>query len=423
VERDGFHFFVCASPSTTGGADFFQNRHPSTTSACIDVEGWPVSFSSLVAFPLRFDGRIPGAWVVHPRFLNLKTPNSIMSPRLPKPRGPARAVFLIASTLVLERGLAGPETIYFFSQQRVSNLTLTGSIPGNLTGGAVYVETLTEAQQSHGLTGFSFVSTSGTYDAAQSLVPVPWPASNPVPPSENYTVVNPLVPAADGVVLGQYGPTPWGPLGSTTGLISVSDIGLTDFARADVLGSGPAIQGQPTLMPGLFGASGQVGLSFDTVAEASASRSTGFNYGYSVWTVSGDFTLASPDTVTLSFDHLMRLVGFSDIECEDALGEVLVQLEIAGTTVDGVAMSVTTASPVNETVNLFSLATTLSSDGPLAAGNYSFSIIGYSYAELCTAPETSAGRPLQMGLLILAGWNGIRRFHQRRSVVETSMTA
>jgi len=344
-----------------------------------------------------------------------------MNPRNNIPRAPLGALSLLATTFFLERALAGPETIYFFSRQRVSNLTLTGSIPGNLTGGAVYVETLTEAQQSHGLTGFSFVSTSGTYDAAQSLVPIPWPASNPVPPSENYTVINPLVPAAEGVVLGQYGPTPWGPLGSTTGLISVSDIGLTDFARADVLGSGPAIQGQPTLMPGLFGASGQVGLSFDTVAEASASRSTGFNYGYSVWTVSGAFTLATTDTVTLSFDNLMRLVGFSDIECKDAFAEVLVQLEIAGTTVDGVAMSVTTASPVNETVNLFSLATTLSSDGPLSAGTYSFSIVGYSYAELCTAPETMAGRPIQMGLLILAGMSGIRRLHLRRSAVETAV--
>jgi len=346
-----------------------------------------------------------------------------MNPRNNIPRAPVGALSLLATTFFLERALAGPETVYFFSQQRVSNLTLTGSIPGNLTGGAVYVETFTEAQQSQGLTGFSFVSTSGTYDAAQSLVPIPWPASNPVPPPENFTVVNPLVPAGQGVVLGQYAPTPLGPLGSTTGLISVSDIGLTDFARADVQGSGLTIQGQPTLMPGLFGAPGQVGLTFDTVAEASASLSTGFNYGYSVWTVSGDFTLAATDTVTLSFDHLLRLVGFSDITTEQALGEVLVQLEIAGTTVDGVAMSVTTASPVNETVNLFSLATTLSSDGPLAAGTYSFSIVGYSYSELCTAPETSAGRPLQLGLLILAGWNGVRRLHQRRPVPETSMTA
>ena len=346
-----------------------------------------------------------------------------MNPRATIPRAPLGALSLLATTFVLERALAGPETIYFFSQQRVSNLTLTGSVPGNLTGGSVYVETITESQQSHGLTGFSFVSTSGTYDAAQSLVPIPWPASNPAPPPENFTVVNPLVPLGEGVVLGQYAPTPWGPLGTTTGLISVSDIGLTDFARADVLGSGPAIQGQPTQMPGLFGASGQSGLSFDTVAETSASRSTGFNYGYSLWTVSGEFTLATTDTVTLSFDHLIRLVGFSDIEAENALGEVLVQLEIAGTTVDGVAMSVTTASPVNETVNLFSLATTLSSDGPLSAGTYSFSIVGYSYSELCTAPETGAGRPLQLGLLILAGMNGVRRLHQRRFALETSMAA
>lgn len=346
-----------------------------------------------------------------------------MNPRYNIPRAHLGALSLLATTFALEQALADPETVYFFSQQRVSNLTLTGSIPGNLTGGAVYVETITEAQQSHGVTGFSFVSTSGTYDAAQSLVPIPWPGSNPAAPAENFTVVNPLVPAGQGVVLGQYAATPWGPLGSTTDLISVSDIGLTDFARADVLGSGPAIQGQPTVMPGLFGEPGHTGLSFDTVAEASASRSTGFNYGYSLWTVSGEFTLATADTVTLSFDRLIRLVGFSDITTEDALGEVLVQLEIQGNLAGGVADSVTTASPVNETINLFSLATALTTDEPLAAGTYSFSIVGYSYSELCTAPETSAGRPMQLGLLILAAMNGIRHLRQRRSAFETSMAA
>jgi len=40
---------------------------------------------------------------------------------------------LIASTLTLGRAIAGPETVYFFAQQSVSNLTLTGSTPGNLT--------------------------------------------------------------------------------------------------------------------------------------------------------------------------------------------------------------------------------------------------------------------------------------------------
>lgn len=343
-----------------------------------------------------------------------------MNPRSTIRRAPFSAISLLASTFVLDRALADSETVYFFSQQRVSNLSLTGSIPGNLTGGAVYVETLTEAQQSHGLTGFSFASTSGTLDAAQSLVPIPWPASNPAPPPENLTVVNPLAPAGQGVVLGQYASTPWGVLGSTTDLIALSDIGLTDFARADVMGSGPAIQGQPTLMPGLFGVPGHAGLSFDTAAETSASLSTGFNYGYSLWTVSGEFTLATADTVTLSFDHLIRLVGFSNITTEDALGEVLIQLEIQGNLVGGIAESVTTASPVNETVNLFSLASTVSTEEPLAAGTYSFSIVGYSYSELCTAPETNAGRPLQMGLLVLAGTSGMRRLRQRRLALETS---
>ena len=346
-----------------------------------------------------------------------------MTLRIHTPRGPVRAVSLIATTLVLERAMAGPETVYFFAQQSVVNLTLSGAIPGNLTGGAVRLETYTEAQQSRGIGGFSFDATSGVLDAAQSLVPIPWSPSNPAPPPENLTVINPLAPPGPGVVLGQYEATPWGSLGSTTGLISVSDINRPDFARADVQGTGPAITGQPATLPGLFGVAGQPGLSFDSVAEASATRSTGFTYGSSVWAVSGEFTLATADTVSLSFDHLIRLVGFSDVDCEQALGEVLVQLEIQGNVVGGVTESVTTASPVNNTINLFSLATSLSTEQPLSPGTYSFSIVGYSYAELCTAPEVGVGRPVQMGFLLLVGLDAFRRLHKGRSRKEIPVTA
>ncbi len=330
---------------------------------------------------------------------------------------------LIATTLTLGRAIAGPETVYFFAQQSVSNLTLTGSTPGNLTGGAVWVESYTEAQQSHGVSGFSFDATSGVLDPAQSLVPLPWSPSNPAPPPENLTVVNPLAPPGPGIVLGQYQATPWGPLGSTPGLVSTADINRPDFARADLLGTGPAITGQPTMLPGLFGAPGQQGLSFDSVAEASATVSTGFTYGSSVWAVSGQFTLANADTVSLSFDHLVRLVGFSDVDCESAFGEVLVQLEIQGTAIGVISETVTTASPVNETVNLFSLATSFSTSEPLEAGTYSFSIVGFSYAELCTAPETGGGRPMQMGLGLLAGMSVLRRLRQRRTSVGASVGA
>jgi len=350
-----------------------------------------------------------------------------------------RKVVALAMAVVVLGAMAPrteASTVYAFSQQKVYNMTLTGTQnPAGLVGAPLNVRTSTAAT----LNGVGVAFNVPAQDAQQSVLGI-------APPPENMSGPNPTGGAGNTTVLIQADGTPAGLANTVTqNLPALGDLNQNSFTRSDVLMRVPPpaagnLQVDPRWLfqPG-FGAGNDTNLSLDSMAEGELTGSAQTGSATSNWTVSGSFVLGAPDAVQLMFNLIDRLVAFNNAqpgEIANADSNLTFSFDVkdnqgnsvfagapsyahlasisfppaAPTT--GLTENDNTAAPVN-TIQGVSFVT-----GVLAPGAYTFSINGKTNVDVSLVPEPASYVMMGLGVVAMGGLRLRRRMQAQRSAAE-----
>lgn len=325
-------------------------------------------------------------------------------------------------------------TVYAFAGQKVYDMTLTGSIPANVSGNPFSIRTSTAAT----LNGYPGTSSQlPVLDAAQSFL------GNAVVPAENLSANAPFQGAPNPPVqqvLSQYNVTPNGvqngttPATPTSGDFSTSTI----FTRSDVLTRIPPPAGPgDNISPGyLFDQSNAAGnVSIDSAAEGLGNLPPGaIGTAVSNWTITGSFSISNPDVIRLNFNLIDRLVSYASASGYQAsstanfsldIVDSVTQQSVFGTTIPSSTRSLSSplAGQATRNDNTSSITSsfagiTFQTPSQLDPGTYIFTVTGSTSINISVVPEPSSYIVMGLGVVTMGGLRIRRKLLRDKELVD-----